>query len=151
MNQNEGYERRSGEIIENTAETRRQLLAQRAAYMRNHPTYAEKTLWFCLREYPVSFVAQKVIGNYIVDFYCRKARLSIELDGDSHFTARQSEYDRTRTTFLETLEIKELRFTNTEIRENLAGVCELIDQEVNARRNDVRSEQASFQKLISRR
>ena len=71
--------------------TRRQLLAQRAENMRNQMTYPERRLWFSfLREYPTPFVAQKVIGSYIVDFYCRKARLSIELDGDSHYTESQT-------------------------------------------------------------
>ena len=132
--------------------TRRQTLAQRAAYMRTHMTYAEKTLWFSfLREYPMHFVAQKVVGNYIVDFYCRKVRLSIELDGDSHYTSLQKKYDETRTTFLEMLEIKELRFTNTEVCENFSGVCEMIDMEVQARRNDVRSEQALFLQLTGKK
>lgn len=118
--------------------TRRQLLAQRAENMRNQMTYPERRLWFSfLREYPTPFVAQKVIGSYIVDFYCRKARLSIELDGDSHYTESQKEYDRVRTTFLEMLEIKELRFTNNEAMENLEGVCEAIHAEVLKRRNDV--------------
>ncbi len=123
--------------------TRRKLLAQRAEDMRRNMTPAERRLWFSfLREYPVSFVAQKVIGNYIVDFYCRKARLSIELDGDSHIL--QVDYDQTRTTFLEMLEIKELRFTNNDIYENLEGVCEAIDKEVNLRRNDISNESNSF-------
>lgn len=123
--------------------TRRKLLAQRAEDMRRNMTPAERRLWFSfLREYPVSFVAQKVIGNYIVDFYCRKARLSIELDGDSH--TLQVDYDQTRTTFLEMLEIKELRFTNNDIYENLEGVCEAIDKEVNLRRNDISNESNSF-------
>ena len=117
--------------------TRRQLLAQRAENMRNQMTYPERRLWFSfLREYPTPFVAQKVIGSYIVDFYCRKARLSIELDGDSHYTESQKEYDRVRTTFLEMLEIKELRFTNNEVMENLEGVCEAIHAEVLKRRNE---------------
>ena len=65
---------------------RRQLLSQRAENMRKQMTPAEKALWFrFLREYPLPFVAQKVIGEYIVDFYCRRVRLSIELDGDSHY------------------------------------------------------------------
>ena len=50
--------------------TRRNLLAQRAQTMRKQMTYAEKRLWLSfLREYPTPFVAQKVIGSYIVDFY----------------------------------------------------------------------------------
>lgn len=131
--------------------TRRQELAQRANTMRNNQTYYERLLWLhFLRTYPISFVPQKVIGNYIVDFYCRKARLSIELDGDSHYSIRQREYDRVRTTFLEVLEIKELRFTNTEVVENFEGVCEAIHIEVQRRRNDVLTQENCFQKLKTR-
>ena len=131
--------------------TRRQELAQRANTMRNNQTYYERLLWLhFLRTYPISFVPQKVIGNYIVDFYCRKARLSIELDGDSHFSIRQREYDRVRTTFFEVLEIKELRFTNTEVVENFEGVCEAIHIEVQRRRNDVLTQENCFQKLKTR-
>lgn len=126
--------------------SQRTLLAQRAKSMREQMTYAERRLWFSfLREYPTPFVAQKVIGSYIVDFYCRKARLSIELDGESHYTEEQKEYDRVRTTFLESMEIKELRFTNNEVRENLEGVCEAIHEEVLNRRNDVHDD--LFQQL----
>ena len=117
--------------------SRRQLLAQRAETMRKNMPYAERRLWISfLREYPIPFVAQKVIGDYIVDFYCKRARLSIELDGDSHCTESQARYDRTRTMFLEMLEIKELRFANTDVYENLEGVCEAIHDEVEKRRND---------------
>lgn len=130
--------------------TRRQLLAERATTMRKQMTYAERRLWFSfLREYPTSFVAQKVIGTYIVDFYCRKARLSIEIDGDNHYTRGQKKYDQIRTTYLEMLEIKELRFTNTEVVENLEGVCEAIHAEVLNRRNDVKED--LFQKLKDKR
>lgn len=116
----------------------RSILAERAKLMRNQMTDAERKLWlFFLREYPLSFVAQKVIGNYIVDFYCRKVRLSIELDGSQHYEKYQLAYDQTRTTYLEMLEIKELRFPNSYIFENFEGVCEMIHYEVEARRNDV--------------
>ena len=131
-----------------TTKTRRQILAERAALMRINMTYAERKLWLCfLREYPVSFVAQKVIDPYIVDFYCRKARLSIELDGESHFTKEQQQYDTHRTRYLEMLEIKELRFTNTEIKENLEGVCTVIHNEVTSRRNDTLQSDSQFQNL----
>ncbi|WP_101721087.1 endonuclease domain-containing protein [Eggerthella timonensis] len=132
--------------------TRRQLLAQRASSMRKQMTYAERRLWFSfLREYPTPFVAQKVIGSYILDFYCRKARLSIELDGDSHYTKSQKDYDRIRTTYLEMLEIKELRFTNTDVIENLEGVCEMIHAEVLNRRNDVQEYADLFRQMKDKR
>lgn len=132
--------------------TRRKILAQRADSMRKQMTYAERRLWLSfLREYPISFVAQKVIGNYIVDFYCRKARLSIELDGDSHTNRRQEEYDRVRTTYLEMLEIKELRFTNNDVYENFEGVCEVIHAEVTNRRNDILSNRSAFERMKEKR
>lgn len=132
--------------------TRRQLLAQRASTMRKQMTYAERQLWFSfLREYPTPFVAQKVIGSYIVDFYCRKARLSIELDGNSHYTKGQKEYDRIRTTYLEMMEIKELRFTNNDIIENLEGVCEVIHADVLNRRNDIQENESLFQQMKGKR
>lgn len=133
-------------------QTRRQILAQRASTMRNSMTYAEKRLWLgFLRHYPTSFVAQKVIDPYIVDFFCRKARLSIELDGDTHASPRQARYDRIRTTYLEMLEIKELRFTNEQVYENFEGVCETIHNEVMARRNDVESPQSRLFRILQQK
>ncbi|MEI3231606.1 MAG: DUF559 domain-containing protein [Gordonibacter pamelaeae] len=64
----------------------RTCLAERARYMRKNMTEAEKILWFrFLREYPIRFSNQIIVGPYIVDFYCRKVRLSIELDGSQHY------------------------------------------------------------------
>lgn len=82
--------------------------------------------------------------------FLKKSSESIELDGDSHYSIRQREYDRVRTTFLEVLEIKELRFTNTEVVENFEGVCEAIHIEVQRRRNDVLTQENCFQKLKTR-
>ncbi len=129
--------------------SRRQQLAKNAAYLRSNMTYCEKRLWFgFLATYELSFRPQKVIGNYIVDFFCKKVLLSIEVDGDTHFEPKAIEYDKTRTSFLETKEIKELRFTNTDIIESFESVCEVIDQEVRKRRNDL--DQSNFTDLISR-
>ncbi len=131
---------------------RRRLLAQRAKRMRREMVPAEKLLWLSfLREYHVPFVAQKVIDKYIVDFYCRKARLSIELDGESHYTPERKEYDTVRTTYLEMLGIKELRFTNTDVYENLEGVCETIHAEVKKRVDDPESGRALFLQMINKR
>lgn len=129
--------------------THRQVLARRAEELRRNMTPFEKKLWFdFLASYEVSFRPQKVIGNYIVDFYCRKARLSIEIDGDTHYNKKAMEYDKVRTCFLESREIKELRFTNLDIAQNFDGVCEVIDNEVNLRRNDLVS--SNFRDLKSR-
>ena len=118
--------------------TRRQILARRAEHLRRNMTCLERELWrHFLCRYEPPFRAQKVIGNYIVDFYCRAVRLSIEIDGDSHYEPRSIEYDKTRTMFLATQEIKELRFTNREIRDEFEGVCAVIDEVVKSRRHDL--------------
>ena len=117
--------------------TKRQVLTQRAESMRKNMTREEAKLWFSfLREYPIHFANQRIMGNYILDFYCHKAKLSIELDGSQHYQKHQKDYDKARTTYLEICEIKELRFPNSAIWENFQGVCEKIHLEVQKRRND---------------
>ena len=113
-------------------------LLKYAQQLRINLTEMEKKLWYrFLRTYPIPFVYQKIIGNYIVDFYCRTVRISIEIDGSQHFTDKALEYDSRRALFLEIYEIKELRFTNYDIHNNFEGVCECIHQAVENRRNDV--------------
>ena len=75
--------------------------------LRNNMTIAEKKLWFeYLRGHKYRFVRQKVIGNYILDFYCRKLKLGIEIDGETHLGDKNEEYDKIRTRELEKLGIK---------------------------------------------
>ena len=131
-------------------QTKRQILAARAEELRRNMTYCERLLWFgFLRGYEVPFRAQKVIGDYIVDFYCRKVRLSIEIDGDSHYNEKSIQYDEIRTMRLEMREIKELRFTNDDIKYRFNDVCELIHAVVQERRHDVRS--LDFDKLKNKK
>ena len=116
----------------------RQTLACRAHDLRRNMTPQEKKIWYgFLQGYSPSFRCQKVIGSYIVDFYCRKVRLSVEIDGGHHHDARQKKYDEIRTTFLELKEIKQLRFTNKEVDEDFEAVCELIHRAVTVRRHDL--------------
>ena len=69
--------------------------------LRKNMTKEERHLWYdFLRGYPVKFTRQKVIGPYIVDFYCPKADLVIELDGSQHFTEDGLQKDAQRTVFL---------------------------------------------------
>lgn len=101
-------------------------------------TEAEKKLWFrFLSNYPINFVNQKIIGNYIVDFFCNKVRISIELDGSQHTSPAAKKYDQVRSTYLEMLEIKELRYPNSLLWSNFEGVCEDIHNEIQKRRNDL--------------
>ena len=71
-----------------------------AKMLRKNMTKEEKHLWYdYLRIYPIRFSRQKVLGKYIVDFYCAKAKLVIELDGSGHYTVAGRQYDEERTAF----------------------------------------------------
>jgi very-short-patch-repair endonuclease len=97
--------------------------------LRNDPTPAEQALWKELKQSNLGgykFRRQHSVGRYILDFYCPSQRLAIELDGDSHFTEEAIEYDRERTVFLNALNIRVLRFLNTDVHENLDAVYERI-------------------------
>ena len=102
-----------------------------AKSLRKNLTPWERKLWYeFLRNYPIRFQRQKAIGNYIVDFYCAKARLIIELDGSGHYIAKQTEKDIFRTKELENMGLKVLRICNLDIDRNFYGVCEYIDLSV---------------------
>ena len=101
-------------------------LVPRAKEMRNNPTIAERKLWGYLRNFPVKFWRQRPIDNFIVDFYCPKLKLVIEVDGDSHFTESGLVYDEERTRVLEGYGLRVIRFNNDEVLQNFEGVCEQI-------------------------
>ena len=106
-------------------------LVPTAKTLRKNMTKEERHLWYdFLRTYPVKFLRQKPIGNYIVDFYCAKANLVIELDGSQHYDTEGLRKDKTRTEFLKSYGINILRITNLEIHRNFIGVCEYIDNSV---------------------
>ena len=104
-----------------------------ARNLRKNMTPWERKLWFeFLREYPIRFQRQKPIGNFIVDFYCFKAKLVIEIDGLQHYTEEGRQKDEFRTEILEGYDLKVIRFTNRQINTNFRGVCEYIDATVKA-------------------
>ena len=118
----------NGERIHN-----RSILKQRRKGLRNEATPAEMKLWSHLQRSALGghkFRRQHSVGSYIIDFYCPAERLAIELDGDSHFTDEAVEYDRERTAFLNSLNIRVLRFLNTDVLNNLDFVCERILEEI---------------------
>ena len=103
-----------------------------AKQLRKNMTPWERKLWYeYLRNYPVRFQRQKAIGKYIVDFYCAKIGLIIELDGSGHYTAEQAEKDVVRTKELEAMGLTVLRICNVDVHRNFRGVCECIDLTVN--------------------
>lgn len=111
----------------------RSLLKQRRKELRNAATPAEIKLWALLQRSALDghkFRRQHSVGRYILDFYCPAERLAIELDGDTHFTDEAIQYDRERTDFLNTLNIRVLRFLNTDVFNNPDSVCERILEEI---------------------
>ena len=91
-------------------------------------TKEERHLWYdFLRDYPTRFVRQKVLGRYIVDFYCASENLVIELDGSQHYEPQEIALDKARTAFLEEYGLQVIRIPNNAVMENFPGVCEYID------------------------
>ncbi len=102
--------------------------------LRNNATPEENKLWYeFLRTYPVRFNRQRIVGNYILDFYCARARLAVEIDGSQHYENEVSLNDEERTEYLESVGIKVLRFSNIEINKNFYEVCTVIDDTVKDR------------------
>lgn len=102
-----------------------------AKTLRKNMTPWERKLWYeFLREYPTRFQRQKVVGDYIVDFYCAKAGLVIELDGGGHYQPEQIQKDMERTKALIGMNLCVLRFCNIDMDANFSGVCETIDRVV---------------------
>ena len=102
-----------------------------AKQLRKEMTKEERRLWYeFLRNYPVRFSRQKVLGKYIADFYSAEAKLVIELDGGQHYEESNLEKDAERTSFLEGYGLRIIRIPNNEVGGNFCGVCEYIDTEV---------------------
>ena len=103
-------------------------MKRRARELRQNMTPEERKLWFLfLRTHPARFRRQRRDGKYIMDFYCVKARLCIELDGDQHFDEEGRLYDEKRTGYLVGRDMAVLRFTNREVNQQFQKVCETID------------------------
>lgn len=101
--------------------------------LRKRMTPEEKHLWYdFLSSYPVRFVRQKMLGRYIADFYCARAKLVLELDGSGHDTEKGVAYDEERTRFLEGYGLRVVRIRNSEIRQSFSRVCDYIDAVVKA-------------------
>lgn len=101
--------------------------------LRNNMTREEIILWSYLKNSQLKgkkFRRQHGIGPYIVDFYCPKAKIVIELDGGQHTNIENEEYDRKRTEYLSNLGLTVLRFWNNDISENIEGLIDKISQKL---------------------
>ncbi len=102
-------------------------LKNNAQKLRKEMTKEERRLWYdFLKALPITFNRQKVIGNYIVDFYCAKAKIIIELDGSQHYEETGKAGDKARDKFLSSLGLTVLRYNNLDVKKNFRGVCEDI-------------------------
>ena len=103
-------------------------LVDRAKEMRKHPTLAEKKIWrLYLRKLKYRVLRQRVIDHFIVDFYCPKLKLVIEIDGGIHDLREQKEYDEQRALFLEVYELVIIRFKNKDVLEKFDYVVKKVD------------------------
>ena len=103
-------------------------LTANARTLRKNLTKEERHLWYdFLKSYPIRFLRQKVIDNYIVDFYCHNARLIIELDGSQHYEENGLLKDKIRTERIEQRNLTVIRIPNNEVNKNFEGVCQYID------------------------
>lgn len=97
-------------------------------------TKEERHLWYdFLSTYPVRFRRQEIIGNYIADFYCDKAKLVIELDGSQHCEEDAIKKDEARTAYFNAQGIELIRVSNLDVMRNFEGVCTMIDIAVKER------------------
>ena len=92
-------------------------------------TEAEISLWSKIKNRQLvgyQFHRQRIIGDYIVDFYCSEAKLVIEVDGGQHYFEKSVEVDRIRDDYLKKQGLRVLRFTNIDVFENIRGVIDSI-------------------------
>jgi very-short-patch-repair endonuclease len=105
-----------------------------AAKLRSNMTEPEIKLWEYLKTKPLGykFRRQHPISGYVLDFYCHKLKLSIEIDGGYHQNKEQKEKDAERTEYLNSVGITEYRFTNKDILNRFAESLEFIISKLRA-------------------
>ncbi|HJI28440.1 MAG TPA: endonuclease domain-containing protein [Veillonellaceae bacterium] len=100
-----------------------------AKNLRKNMTEQERKLWFTfLKNHPIRFYRQKIVDKYILDFYCHRAKLAIEIDGSQHYEDKQETYDFERTAYLKKLGILVIRYTNRDISLHFIEVKKDIDR-----------------------
>lgn len=114
-------------------------LIELARVNRNNPTPAEKKIWFEILQNKdlenYKFIRQKVVGNYIIDFYFSKLLLAIEIDGDTH--GEKVEYDNQRSEKLKELGIDVIRYYNIDIMSNIEGIYDDLKERIKRREREI--------------
>lgn len=109
-------------------------LKEQSRELRKNMTEQEKRLWYCfLKEYPIKIYRQRVIGSYIADFYCSKAKIVIEIGGSQHYTDEGLNYDENRTNVINDFGVEVIRFSNYDVNTNFEGVCMEIDKAISSK------------------
>ena len=99
-------------------------LTANAKTLRKNMTKEERHLWYdFLKVLPCMVHRQKVIGNYIVDFYIAEARLAIELDGSQHYKIQGKQADELRDAYLQSMGLTVLRYSNADVNQRFDSVC----------------------------
>jgi very-short-patch-repair endonuclease len=109
-------------------------LKQRRRDLRYNQTDAEKVLWKHIRNrqfFGLRFLRQYSVGPYIMDFYCPKLKLAIELDGGQHNQVDKKKYDEGRAAFLKEYGVEVLRFWNHDIMRRTQSVLDKLMTIVN--------------------
>ena len=102
-------------------------LLHHARSLRREMTPQERKLWYLyLQKYPVKIYKQRIIGPYIVDFYCASANLVIKIDGSQHYDDEGKAYDAARSQYLNELGLRVVRYSNADINARFDRVCESI-------------------------
>ncbi|MBQ3202870.1 MAG: endonuclease domain-containing protein [Clostridia bacterium] len=99
-------------------------LTHNAQILRKSMTKEERHLWYdFLKRLPVTFNRQKVMGQYIADFYCAEKKLVIELDGSQHYMDEGQQADKERDAYFASLGMVVLRYSNREVNQQFDRVC----------------------------
>ncbi|MBE6924410.1 MAG: endonuclease domain-containing protein [Ruminococcaceae bacterium] len=102
-------------------------LTNNAKFLRKNMTKEERHLWYdFLKTLPVTVHRQKVMGQYIVDFYIADAKIVIELDGSQHYESEGLEKDFVRDSYLKDMGITVLRYSNSDVNQRFQDVCQDI-------------------------
>ena len=126
---NSCFEKVDGEYMPILKVPKRYELTKRSGRLRRNMTRQEKHIWYdYLRKLPFTINRQMIIGSYIVDFYCAKAGIVIEIDGIQHYWKKQYLYDKKRTEKLESYGLQVIRFTNKEIDTKFESICIFMDK-----------------------
>ncbi len=108
-------------------------LKQFSRNLRKNMTDAEKLLWSRIKGKQLKglqFYRQKIIGNYIVDFYCSESKLVIEVDGGQHYSTEGKNKDQIRDDYMEKVGINVLRFSDRDVLKRIDAVMEKIWREL---------------------